>query len=188
MLDAAAPDYGFDVVLEKDGMRQVREVTGGCEVIDDGALETFPADEIFEEGAHAGRMEALDGNRGGRKKAAEEFGIKRGAGLGGNVEGEGVGLVGVLVSAGGALGLGGVLDGDVVDFMPAMEMAEHLQSADLTALGGGVHEIGIDPQGLHRDGRAAAKAPSQRSSRLPVRNMSPHNWRVSRRQMRSVAS
>src|ERR1022692_2764439 len=169
-------------------MRQVRVVTGGREVIDDSALEAFLADEILEEGAHAGRMEALDSHRGGRKKAADEFGIKCGAGLGGDVEGEGIGLVGVLVSAGGALGLGGILDGDVVNFMPAMEMAEHLQSADLTSLGGGVHEIGIDPQGLHTDGQAAAKAPSQRSSRFPVRNMSPHNWRVSRRQMRSVAS
>src|ERR1035437_885527 len=172
VFDAAAPDYGFDVVLEKDGMQQVGEVAGGREVIDHGAIEAFLADEIFQEGAHAGRMEAFDGNRGGRKETADQFRIKSGAGLGRNVVGEGVGLVRVLVGAGGALGLGGVNDSDVVDFMPAMQMAQHLQGADLSALGGGVHEIGVDPQGLHTDGRAAAMTPSQRSARLPVRNMS----------------
>src|ERR1017187_1456794 len=60
VLDVAAPDHGFDVVLEKDGMRQVGEIAGGREVIDDGAIEVFLADEIFEEGPHAGRIEALD--------------------------------------------------------------------------------------------------------------------------------
>ena len=188
VLDVAAPDHGFDVVLEEDGVRQVGEVAGGREVIDDGAIEAFLADEIFEEGAHAGRIEALDGNRGGREEAADQFGIERGAGLGGNAVGEGIGLVRVFVGARGALGLGGIFDGDVVDFMPAMQVAQHLQGADLSALGGGVHEIGVDPEGLHTAGRAAAMTPSQRSSRLPVRNMSPQNWRVSRRQMRSVAS
>src|ERR1039458_9339137 len=188
VLDVAAPDHGFDVVLEKDGMGQVGEVTGGSEVIDDGAIEAFLADEVFEEGAHAGRMEAFDGNGNGREETADQFGIERGAGFGRHAVGEGVGLVGVFVGAGGALGLGGVGDGDVVDFMPAMQMAEHLQSADLSALGGGVHEIGIDPEGLHTMGWLADMTPSQRSSRLPVRNMSPHNWRVSRRQTRSVAS
>src|SRR5664280_2958872 len=148
------------------------------EVIDDGTIEVFPADEIFEEGPHAGRIEALDGDRGGRKETAEEFGIKRGAGLGRNPVGEGIRLVRVFPGAGGALGLSGVFDGHIVDFMPAMQMAEHLQSADLSALGGGVHDVRVDPQGLHRAGRAAAMIPSQRSSRLPVRNMSPHNWRA----------
>ena len=42
---------------------QVGEVAGGREVIDHGALEAFLADEVFEEGAHAGRIEALDGDR-----------------------------------------------------------------------------------------------------------------------------
>src|ERR1035441_8743811 len=133
-------------------------------------------------------MEALDGNRGGREETADQFGIKRGAGLGRNVVGEGVRFVGVLVGGGGALGLGGVFDGHVVGFMPALQMAYHLQCADLSTLGGGVHEIRVDPQGLHTAGRAVAMTPSQRSSRLPVRNMSPHNWRVRRRQTRSVAS
>ena len=188
MLDVAAPDHGFDVVLEKDGMRQVGKVTGGGEVIDNGAIEAFLADEVFEEGAHAGRIEAFDGDRRGREESANEFGVERGAGLGGNAVCEGIGLVRVFVGAGGAFGLGGVVDRHVMDFMPAMQMAQHLQSADLSALGGGVHEIGVDPQGLHTAGRAAAMTPSQRSSRLPVRNMSPHNWRVSRRQIRSVAS
>ena len=67
VLDVAAPDHGFDVVLEKDGMRQVGKVTGGSEVIDNRAIEAFLADEVFEEGAHAGRIEACDGNRGGEK-------------------------------------------------------------------------------------------------------------------------
>ena len=84
VLDVAAPDHGFDVVLEEDGVRQVGEVTGGREVIDHGAIEAFLADEVFEEGAHAGRMEALDGDRGGREESADEFGVERGAGLGGN--------------------------------------------------------------------------------------------------------
>src|ERR1035437_8111108 len=59
VFDAAAPDYGFDVVLEKDGMRQVGEVAGGREVIDHGAIEAFLADEIFQEGPHAGWVEAF---------------------------------------------------------------------------------------------------------------------------------
>src|ERR1035438_10056054 len=82
VLDVAAPDHGFDIVLEKDGMRQVGEVTGGGEVIDDGAIEAFPADEVFEEGTHAGRMEALDGNGGCGEETADQLGIKRGAGFG----------------------------------------------------------------------------------------------------------
>ena len=40
------------------------------EVIHHGAIEAFLANEIFQEGPHAGRMEAGDGNGGGRKETA----------------------------------------------------------------------------------------------------------------------
>src|SRR5262249_31469250 len=87
-----------------------------------------------------------------------------------------------------SLGLSCPFDGDVVDFVPPVQMAQHLQSADLSALGGRVHEIGVDPQGLHTAERAAASRPSQCRSRLPVRKRSPQSWKFSRRQMRSVLS
>ena len=123
VLHMAAPDHGFDVVLEKDGVGQVGKVAGGGEVIDNRAIEAFLADEIFEEVAHAGRVEAFDGNRCGREESANQFGIERGTGLRGNAVWERIGLVRILVGACGALGLGWVVDSHVMDFMPAVEMA-----------------------------------------------------------------
>ena len=65
---------------------------------------------------------------------------------------EGIGLERILVRARGAFGLCRVGDGDVVDLVPAVQVAQHFQGADLTALGGGVHEIGVDPEDLHSGG------------------------------------
>jgi hypothetical protein len=36
-----------------------------------------------------------------------------------------------------------------MDFMPAMQIPQHLQRADLSTFRGGMHEIGIDPENFH---------------------------------------
>ena len=51
VLDVAAPDHGFDVVLEEDGVLEIGEVGGGGEVIHDGAVEVLAADEVLEKSA-----------------------------------------------------------------------------------------------------------------------------------------
>ncbi len=80
VFDVAAPDHGLHVVLEEDGVGQVRKVAGGREVIDDGAIEALFANQLFEESVHAGRVEALDGDW--REESADGvFGVEGGTGL-----------------------------------------------------------------------------------------------------------
>ena len=102
---------------------QIGKVAGRGQVIDNCAIEAFLADQISEEVAHAGWVESFDGNRCGREKTSNQFGIKRRTGLGGNPVWERIGLVRILVRACGALGLGWVFDSHIMDFVPTVEMA-----------------------------------------------------------------
>src|SRR6185369_415875 len=43
-----------------------------------------------------------------------------------------------------------ILNRYIVNLMPAMQMPQHLERADLPTFRGGVHEIGVDPENLHR--------------------------------------
>jgi hypothetical protein len=49
---------------------------------------------------------------------------------------------------------------DVVNLMPLMQIAQHFQRADLSTFGGGMHEVGVNPQDLH----AGTAACSDRTS------------------------
>ena len=57
MGDVPPPDYCLDVVLEEDGVRKIGEIGCRSQVIDNGTVEMFSADHVFEKGSHPGRME-----------------------------------------------------------------------------------------------------------------------------------
>ena len=61
----------------------------------------------------------------------------------------GIGFAAIFGTAGEAFGFGLVLQGDVVNLMPAVEMAQHFQRADLAALGGGMEEMRVHPEDFH---------------------------------------
>ena len=61
----------------------------------------------------------------------------------------GISLTAVFLTFCYAFRLGRVFQRNVMDFVPAVQMTKHLQSADLAAFGGGVQEMGIDPKNLH---------------------------------------
>ena len=90
-----------------------------------------------------------------------------------------------------ALRLIGVLVPYVMNFMAGVKPLQYLQSPDLSAPGGRVEKVTLDPEDSHAVCAALADTgmrPSQNCSRRPVRYMSPQTCKFRRRQIRSVAS
>ena len=79
----------------------------------------------------------------------EELEKEGGGGLFGDVVGDGVGERAIFVGAGEAFGLGGIVVGEVVDFVEGVEAAEGFEGADLAATVGGVEEVSFDPEDFH---------------------------------------
>ena len=76
-----------------------------------------------------------------------------------------VGARAVFRTAADTFGLSGIFKRNVMNFMPAMKVAEHFEGPNLTALRGGVEEMRIDPQDLHTERRChTGRGPSQRAS------------------------
>src|SRR5579872_661894 len=93
----------------------------------------------------------------------------------------------VLTAPGGTFRMRRILNGGVMDLMPAMEVPQHFERADLPPFGSGVHEIRVHPEDFHCT-RADVIRPSRHVLRLPLMKRLPQICRFKSRQMRSVAS
>src|SRR6266516_6893222 len=94
----AAPDDGFDVMLEGDRLFQPGEVGSWRQMIDHGAIEALAPDQIVEEGPQCRRVEAAYGQRHRRKEPAGKLEVKAGRRLFRNVELEWISAGGVFTA------------------------------------------------------------------------------------------
>src|SRR6185437_15055081 len=96
----------------------------------------------------------------------------------------------VLATSRQALRLRTIVKRNVMNFVAAMQLFQHLERADLSAFRRRVKKIRFNPEDFHGwdDATSARLSRTGQRPRLPVTNRSPQIWKVSKRHSRSVSS
>ena len=137
LLDVAPPDHGLHVVLKQHHTTHIGKIGRGREEIADHAVELLGAEDLGDLVAHGRRAITAQRkrHRGSRDcPPVARANFERPPRW--NIERHRIRMRAVFTGTLQALGLGGIVVGDVMDLVAGMQPLHDLQGPDLTSTGG----------------------------------------------------